>query len=299
MDKKIKIDGHVLKISNLDKIFWPKLKLTKGDLFSYYDEISECILPHLLDRPEALNRFPNGVTKENFYQKNIENPPSWMKVYRDIAEDDGHKVNYLVCNNLATMFYIINLGAIDFNIWSSRIPNPSKPDFLVFDLDPVEIDFKCAVETALATHELLNYLKIDSYVKTSGKRGIHIYAPIKNKYTFDEVRDFAHLLMIKIHEELPKTTSLERHPNDRQGRVYLDYLQNREGATMAAPYSVRPIETANVSTPLSWKEMTSQIKPEDFNMMNTPARLKRTGDIFFPVLKGDADLKSALDRIKH
>lgn len=297
-DRKVKVGGRELTLTNLDKVFWPGSRSTKGDLLNYYDQVAKYILPHLKDRPEAMNRFPDGITGEHFFQKNLESHPDWVKTYLDLAGEEQKEVNYVVCNDRATLLYLANLGCIDLNVWSSRIETPESPDFLVFDLDPVEIDFKYVLEAALKLRETLDLIGIESYPKTSGKRGMHIYVPLVPGYTFDQVRDFAHLVVLKIHEVLPKTTSLERQPKDRQGLVYLDYLQNRKGATMAAPYCVRPVAAASVSTPVTWEEVEKGFKPEDFTMKNVPGRLKEIGDIFVPTLKDKIKLEPALEKLK-
>lgn len=279
---------------NPDKIFWPKSKITKGELMEYYSKVSKYILPHLADRPESLNRFPNGISGDHFFQKNIEHAPEWLKTYLDSGGSDEHDIKYAVCNDLRALTYIINLGCIDLNVWSSRISSPNKPDFMVFDLDPVKINYKSVLRTALVIGDILKKIGIESYPKTSGKRGLHIYVPLGAKYNFDQVRDFAYLISVKVNQALPKITSLERLPKHRKGKVYLDYLQNRRGATMAAPYSVRPVESASVSTPLSWDEVEKGIKPNDFTIKNIPLRLEKIGDIFADVLQEGADLEKAL-----
>jgi len=296
-DKNINISGHQLSLTHLDKVFWPESGLTKGDLIAYYHEISVYIIPHLQGRPESLNRFPDGITGQSFYQKNKEDAPKWMDTFLDTASEK--EVRYVICNDVAGLLYLVNLGCIDLNAWNSRAKSPDTPDFIVFDLDPVDIDFKYVRETALAIHTLLASLGIKSYPKTSGKRGLHIYVPLLPKYTYDQARDFAHLISLRTHQDLPSTTSLERQPKDRQGKVYLDYLQNRRGATMAAPYSVRPTSSASVATPITWEELRGGAKPEDFTIHNVPARLQKLGDIFAPALEAGIDLDAAIEKLQN
>lgn len=284
------------KISNLSKVFWPKQKITKGDLINYYEQVSDYILPHLKDRPQSLNRFPNGINGDHFFQKNVEKPPDWIDIFRDNSNMDVRVVNYLVCNGKRALEYIINLGCIDLNVWNSRTTNPNQPDFIVFDLDPVEIDFSYVRETALTIKDLLAENNIINFPKTSGKRGIHIYIPLKKLYSYEQVRDFAHLIAMQVHSKLIKTTSLERLPAKRKGKVYIDYLQNRRGATMAAPYSVRPTENATVSTPVTWGEIEHGIQPEDFTIDNTLQRLTEIGDIFMPVLRDGISIEAILKK---
>lgn len=295
-DKKV---AAVNDFSNHDKVFWPDSGITKGDVLAYYQSISKYLLPHLKGRPEALNRFPDGINGENFFQKNVENPPAWMKTFKVKVEEEDRSVNYIICDDEKTLKYIINLGCIDLNVWNSQVNSPGKPDFLVFDLDPVEIDYKYVLETAITIKNILDSIGVKSYPKTTGKRGMHIYVPLGGKYSFDQARDFVHLISLRTHEMLPNTTSLERMPKNRPGRVYLDYLQNRKGATMAAPYSIRPVAAASVSTPLSWDEVENGVKPEDFTINNMPERLEKIGDIFKPILGRGVDLEKALKRLSQ
>ena len=284
---------------NSNKVFWPKSGLTKGDVLNYYQKISKYILPHLENRPESLSRFPNGIDGESFYQKNVEDPPKWAKIFKVKSGNDHHLINYLICNNIKTLTYMINLGCIDLNVWSSRYKKPNKPDFLVFDLDPDKnTDFKDVLKTALVIKGMLDSINIKSYPKTSGKYGMHIYVPLRAKYTFNQTRNFAYLLCLKVNQQIPEITSLERLPKNRKGKVYLDYLQNHEGATMAAPYTVRPVEFAGVSTPLLWQEVENGFKIDDFTIYNIPDRLEKFGDIFAGVLGKGINIKKALKKLE-
>lgn len=295
-DKTLKIDGKLLALSNLDKVFWPREGFTKGDLIEYYHTVAKYMLPHLAGRPESMNRFPDGITGESFYQKNIEIEPKWVKTYLEIA-GDGHQVSYAIVNDTASLLYLANLGCIEMNVWNSRITSPEKPDFLVIDLDPVEVDFSEVRKVALTVKDIFDLLGLKSYPKISGKRGLHIYVPAGARYSYDQIRNFAHLVVLKVHERLPKITSLERMPKNRQGKVYLDFLQNRKEATMAAPYSVRPVPGAQVSAPVTWEELKKGAKPADFTIKNMPKRLERIGDIMKPVLEKGIDLPKALQKI--
>jgi bifunctional non-homologous end joining protein LigD len=294
-----KIDGKTLKLTHLDKIFWPKEKLTKGDLIAYYDKITPYILPYLKDRPESLNRHPGGITGPNFFQKDVDHqPPAWAKTAKIYSESNQKYINYLVCNDKATLLYMANLGCIEINPWFSTLKHLDKPDYAVIDLDPEKISFGAVIETALAVHEILDKLKIPNFCKTSGATGMHIYIPLAAKYTYDQAKEFSHLIAILANKKLPKTTSLERHPAKRQKKVYLDYLQNRKGQTLAAPYSVRPKPGATVATPLEWKEVKRGLTPGQFTMLNIFDRLKKKGDIFKPVLGKGIDLKKVLKQIE-
>lgn len=197
--------------------------------------------------------------------------------------------------------YLNNLGCIDLNPWNSTTKDLDKPDFLVLDIDPSDKnDFEQVIEVSLKIKELLDQLKTDAYCKTSGKTGMHIYLPLNKKYTFDQVKDFAHLLMNKIHAQLPKITTLERNLKKRgKSHIYLDYLQNRTGQTLASVYSLRPTKEASVSMPLRWDELKSGLKPWDFNIHNALSRIESVGDLFKPVLGKGIDMEKALKYFEH
>ena len=294
-----KIDGKIVQLTNLDKIFWPKEKFTKGDVIDYYQKIAPFILPYLKNRPESLNRHPNGIAGKNFFQKDVDHiPPKWAKVIKIHSDSAEKDINYLVCQDKATLVYMANLGCIEINPWNSRLGKLHHPDFMIIDLDPEKISFERVVEVALTVHKLFDQLKIPNYCKTSGATGLHIYVPMGAKYTYDQVRHLAHQIAILVNQKLPSITSLERHPSKRQGKVYLDYLQNNKGQTLAAPYSIRPKPGATVSTPVEWKEVKIGLSPQDFNIKNIFARLKKKGDLWKPVLGRGIDLKKALKQIE-
>lgn len=294
-DTELLIGRQRLTVSNLDKIFWPEERYTKGDLIDYYRKMAPFILPYLKDRPESLLRYPDGIGGISFYHKDLDIAPKWIDK-TTIKSADNKKVHYLICQNEATLVYMINLGCIDLNPWSSRVGHLNKPDFMVMDLDPEETGFEKVVETALAVREVLEQDHIPSYPKTSGASGIHIYIPLRAKYTYDQVRDFALTIATKVNDRLPKITSLERHPSDRKGKVYLDCLQNSRGQTLAAPYTVRAKPGATVSTPLDWDEVNENLDPKEFTIENAFNRVEERGDIFRPVLGPGFDLSKVLKK---
>jgi bifunctional non-homologous end joining protein LigD len=294
--EKLTIEGKELEITNLEKVFWPEEGYTKGDLINYYIMISSYLLPYLKDRPESLHRYPNGIMGKSFYQKDMDHlPPDWIKTYLAKSEDD-RQVNYMIVNDLASLIYMINLGCIDVNPWNSRTENPNNPDFIIIDLDPEDIDFKYVVKAALAVNETLKEYGIASYPKTSGATGLHIYIPVGAKYSYNQARNFAQIIVHLVHERVPAFTSLERSPRNRQGRVYLDWLQNSRGQTLAAPYCVRPRPGATVSAPLEWREVNEKLKPQYFTIKNIPDRLKEKGDIFKKILFSGERLENLLNR---
>ncbi len=279
---------------NPTKIFFPEDGYTKGDLIQYYRETADYILPYLKDRPQSLNRHPNGIDKPGFYQKDVAGlTPSWIKTI-DISHDSGKTVRYLVVTNEASLLYMVNLGCIEINPWFSRTTGLSKPDFLVIDLDPEDISFDKVVETALVVKEALDKAGSESFCKTSGATGLHIYVPIGARYEYEVAKNFTHLMCQLVNENAPLLTSIERSPGKRQKRVYLDYLQNSMGQTLAAPYSVRPRPGAPVSAPLEWKEVKKGLDPCAFTIKTMGERLKKKGDLFKGALGKGVDIKKCL-----
>jgi len=288
------------ELTHLDKIFWPKEGITKGDLVEYYRRVSEWILPYLEDRPQALNRHPDGIEGESFFQKNLARPsPPWVETVEIKSESGGKDIRYLVCQNRDTLIYEANLGCIELNVWSSSLPHLDSPDYIVLDFDPLETSFPHVVEAVLAAKEVLDELALPAFCKTSGATGVHVFIPLQPRFSHEQARELAHLVVLVVNRRFPDLTSLERSPAKRRGRVYLDYLQNRKGATMAAPYSVRPREGAPVSMPLEWKEVTAKLDPGDFTIRTVPERLARRGDVWRNMFKKRVDLKAALDRFER
>jgi bifunctional non-homologous end joining protein LigD len=283
-----------IEFSHLDKVFFAEAKLTKGDLVDYYTKAGDYILPYLKDRPHSLLRQPNGYKGESFFQKDLENHPEWVKTQKIFSESNDKNINYLVCDSLDSLLYMVQLGCIEINPWSSTIKHLDKPDWIVIDLDPEAIGFKQVVQVALVVKRVIDELKIPALPKTSGKTGIHIFIPTKAAYTYDQAKQFGEILANLVHERLPDITSLERSPAKRQKKVYIDFLQNREGQTLAAPYSIRPTREASVSTPLHWDEVNDKLDPADFTTKTIFKRLDKHGDLWKPVLKEKIDLKKVL-----
>jgi len=294
MEEVITVNKKEIKLTNLVKIYFPKDKITKGDLINYYRKISKYILPYLKNRPESLNRYPNGINGPSFFQKNMPDTiPEWVKTVEVFSESNNENINYLVCSDEATLAYMANLGCIEINPWFSTTKNLNNPDYIAIDLDPLNISFEKVVEVARAVKEVLDKGEITGYCKTSGATGIHIYIPLSAKYDYEIGKEFALVIANLTHELVPSITSIERSPAKRKRKVYVDYLQNRRGQTLAAPYSVRPKPGAPVSTPLLWKELNQKFLPEDFNIKTIFKRLEKTGDLFEGVLgKGTNIMKN-------
>ena len=297
----VTIDSHNLKLTNLTKLYWPKEKISKGDMLNYYYSVAEYIMPYMKDRPQSLNRFPNGINGESFYHKNMGGKvEKWLNTFRRFSESaGGEPKDFLICSNTASLIYMANLGCIEMNPWHSRIQAPNYPDWCVIDLDPGKIAFEKVIETAQMVKKVLDSLDIYSYPKTSGSTGIHIYIPLGAKYNYEQSKQLAELIANMVHEELPLFTSIIRNPEKRKDKIYLDYLQNRPIQTICSPYSVRPKPGATVSTPLHWEEVKKGLKISNFTIKNILERLKSEGDLFKGVLGKGIDLNKTLQGLSN
>jgi bifunctional non-homologous end joining protein LigD len=274
-----KVKGHSLKFNNLSKLYWPEDGYTKRDMFNYYYQVAEYILPYLKDRPLSLNRFPGGIHGPSFYQKDVKGKaPDWAKTF-PYTTSDGEDKEFLVGGDEATLLYMASLGCIEMNPWFSRIQHPDNPDYCVIDLDPDKNTFDQVIEAAQEVKKILDAIEIPGFVKTSGSTGIHIYIPLGAKYSYDQSQMFAKLIVTIVHEQLPDFTSMERQIKNRDGKMYLDFLQNRPGATIASPYSLRPKPGATVSMPLHWDEVKKGLSMKDFTISNSIERIKNEGDL--------------------
>jgi bifunctional non-homologous end joining protein LigD len=293
------INKKELTFTNLDKIYWPAEKITKRDMLNYYESIAPFMLPFMKDRPQSMNRFPNGVNKPSFYQKDVTGKVAdWIEKHDYVSESDGEKKQYLVCIDEASLLYMANLGCIEMNPWHSTTKKPDNPTWCVIDLDPEgKITFDQVIEAAQVIKQLTDDLEIDTYCKTSGSTGLHIYIPLGAAYDYDQSRQLAELLVTLAHHEMPSFTSLERSPAKRKNKIYLDYLQNRSIQTIAAPYSLRPKPGATASAPLHWDEVKKGLQISDFSIENMYSRAEEVGDIFKPVLGKGINLKKVLGKI--
>jgi bifunctional non-homologous end joining protein LigD len=298
---KLKIGKHLVSLSHLDKPYYPDDNLTKGDLLKYYYDVSEYILPYLKDRPLIMKRYPNGIQGQSFHQHDVDEVPEYVRTIRlDVVE--GHAVDYVVCDNLATLLYLSNIGAIERHPWHSRAKKIDRPDYFIFDLDPGEdTPFKAICKLAIQAKEILERLGLESYAKTSGSRGIHIYVPIKPVYSYEQVADLAEQVAVFIARENPDAATVERALNKRKrGQIYVDHMQNARGKSVVAPYSVRPKSGATVSAPLEWDEVRrKKITPQNFTITNILKRLERKGDLFKDVLQQRQSLDEAQERVQE
>jgi bifunctional non-homologous end joining protein LigD len=297
---EMKVDGKLLKFTNLDKLYWPDEGITKRDMINYYAAIADSILPYLKDRPQSLNRFPEGIKGFNFYQKNVEDKvASWIKRHPYTSDSDGETKEFMVCTDKASLLYMANLGCIELNPWHSRTSKPDYPDYCLIDLDPDTNSFNQVIDTALEIKSILHDIGAPAYVKTSGATGMHILIPLGAKYTFEQSRMLAELIVGVANRRLPDTTSVLRTPAKRKGKIYLDFLQNRQIQTMASAYSLRPKPGATASAPLHWEEVKKGLKVSDFNIYNMPQRLAREGDLLKGLLGKGINMKTVLARLKN
>jgi bifunctional non-homologous end joining protein LigD len=292
------INGHDLKFTNLSKIYWPDEQLSKRDMLNYYYQVAPFMLPYMKDRPQTLNRHPHGINGETFYQKDVKGKvPSWIQTFPYHSETDGRDKSFLVCTSEASLLYIASLGCIEMNPWHSRQQSPDHPDWCIIDLDPDKNTFDQVINAACVTKKVLDAAGVISFCKTSGSTGLHIYIPLAAKYTYEESKEFGRVIAKIVHREIPDFTSIERKTADRGGKMYLDFLQNRPQATVAAVYSLRPKPGAPVSMPLNWEEVKKGLTIRDFHMKNAVARLREQGDIFKGVLGKAIDMKKSLNKL--
>jgi len=279
---------QVVRVSNLDKVFFPEIPLTKRDLLQYYVDVAPWLLPHIENRPMVMKRYPNGATGDYFYMKNAPTPrPDWIETVA-IPHDSG-TTEFPLINDLPSLVWVVNLGCIDLNPWYSRADDWDRPDFLHFDLDPSPgATFAHVREVAVHVRDLLAELGIPSWAKTTGSRGIHVYVPIKREPHQEQVWAFAKTLALELGRRHRNLVTVEyskaKRPNES---VLVDYNQNAWGQTLASIYSVRPRPSASVSMPVSWSEVESGIEIDDFHVDNVPDRLAARGDLWAPLLGGD------------
>ncbi len=301
MEATKSIGGKKVALTHLDKIFWPDEGYTKGDVIDYYNDIFPYIGRYMKDRPESLMRTPNGIKDKGFFHKDAGlAAPEWVKHEALISGSSGKEVNYIICNDKPTLLYLANLGCIEMNPWNSRLGHLDNPDYLILDLDPSENNtFDQVVETAKAVKEVLDRAGAACYPKTSGATGIHIYVPLGARYTYDQARDFAHIIAASAHDLVPDFTSLERSLAKRsKDHIYIDYLQNSRGQTLACAYSLRPKPGAPVSTPLEWRELKKGLHPADFNIRNIRSRVDKKGDLFRGVLLKGIDMAKCISKLE-
>jgi bifunctional non-homologous end joining protein LigD len=291
----VTVEGHALKFTHLDKVFYAKDGYCKRDLLNYYDAVAPLILPYLKDRPLSLKRYPNGIDEPYFFQKQV--APTFPKWLRTAV---AQKIRYVIGEDRATLLFLVNLGCIDHNPWMSRIGSLKHPDYLLIDLDPQECSYEKIVEAALWVRGKLDKAELESFPKTTGGDGMHVFVPLEPRYTYEQVRSFAEVLATIGATERPDLFTTPRSVARREkGKVYFDWQQIAEGKTIAAPYVLRAYAGAPVATPLTWREVTPRLRPEQFHLGNALARFDRVGDLFEGVLKRPQRLESAIEALSQ
>jgi bifunctional non-homologous end joining protein LigD len=288
-----------LQLSNLTKVYWPEDGYTKGDLIAYYKAIAPRLLPYLIDRPLVLTRYPDGIHGKSFYQKDAPAfAPDWIRTVGIWSEDTQREIRFFVVESEEALLYIANMGSIPLHLWASRVATLERPDWCVIDLDPKEAPFSDVVTVARTLHELCEELGLPNFVKTTGKTGLHILLPLGRQCTYEQSRVLGELLARLVIRKLPKITTITRQVERRGAKVYLDYLQNRFGQTIVAPFSVRPLPGATVSMPLHWVEVDDKLDPRNYTIMNAVKRLEQLGeDPCLPVIEMQTDLGAVLERL--
>ena len=294
------VEGRTVRLTNLEKPFWPDLGITKGDLIQYYADIAALLLPHIRNRAMVMKRYPHGAAGEFFFMKRAPLPrPDWIETCR-ISHDSGNVIEFPMINDVPSLLWVINLGCIDLNQWYAACDDVDRPDYLHFDLDPGTATWEQVLEAARIVHAALATLKMRSFAKTTGSKGIHVYVPIVRGPVQKDVWTFAKALAQELASRHPRLMTSEYKVARRpKGRVLVDYNQNAWGRTLASVYSVRPHPRACVSTPVTWKEIDKGVRIEDFRLDNVRARFRKTGDLFKPLLlkAGRVDLGKFLGHV--
>jgi len=289
---------RIVKLTNLDKVFWPEDGYTKGDLIEYYREVTPFILPYLRDRPVVLTRYPDGIDGKNFFQKDA--PPhtaGWVRLERMWSEHAQREIDYFVCDDPETLLLLAQLGTIPLHIWSSRVAELAYPDWTILDLDPKDAPFEDVVTIALAIRALCDEMEVECFVKTSGATGLHVLVPLGNQLTYEQSRSLAELMAKVIVAELPDIATTTRAVGRRGGRVYIDYLQNGHGRLLVGPLSVRPRPGATVSTPLRWSEVNPKLDRWRFTIKTVPQRLHKIEDPLLRIFEVEPDLQLAVAKL--
>jgi len=289
------VKGREVRLTNLRKIFWPDLRITKGDLLQYYADVAGALLPHIRNRAMVMKRYPHGAAGAFFFMKRAPTPrPPWIEICR-IDHGSGNVIDFPMIQDEAALLWVINLGCIDLNQWYATCDDVDRPDYLHFDLDPgAGATFSRVIESALIVREALELLKMRPLAKTTGSKGMHVYVPIVRGPEQKQVWLFAKALAQELAARHPALMTAEYRVAKRpHGRVLVDYNQNRWGSTLASVYSPRPRPEATVSTPITWEEVERGVRLEDFTIRNVPARVKRVGDLWKPLLqaRGRFDLR--------
>jgi bifunctional non-homologous end joining protein LigD len=295
------VEERTVPFSNLDKVFWPEEGYTKGDLIEYHRAVAEWMLPYLEDRPLVMTRYPDGVQGKSFFQKDAPPfAPEWIRRVKVWSEGSQRELSYFVVDDLESLLYVVNLGTIPLHIWSSRISSLSSPDWCILDLDPKDAPFAHVVDLARTIHDICEEIGLPSFAKTSGSSGIHVLVPLGGRLTYEQSRTLAQLLGRVAVAERTDIATLTRSPDRREGKVYVDFVQNGHGRLLVAPFTVRPLPGATVSAPVNWTEVNKRLRISNHTIASMPRRMRRLkADPLRPVMELEPDLLGALERLTH
>jgi bifunctional non-homologous end joining protein LigD len=272
------VEGQPVSLTSLERVYWPDEKITKFDLLSYYLQISSHIMPFLKNRPAILQRWPRGINAPMFFQQDLESAPGFIKTVR-LTNQVGRELDYAVYTTTASLLHFVNLGTIEQHPWHSTTTNLDKPDWIAIDLDPKKAPWENVLQVALITKEVCDAVGLNAFPKTSGSSGIHIYLPLKPSNKYESVAEFSRLLAAEVASRAPKIATVERTiANRKRDQVYVDWMQNARGKSLASVFTARAKPKATVSMPLTWKQIEQGVKISDFTVKNVPALLKKDGD---------------------
>jgi len=277
-DLIIKIGREQVSVTSLDRIYWPDEKLTKFDLLSYYLKVADYIMPYLQDRPAILQRYPRGIKAPMFFQQDLDSAPEFIKTAR-LINQEGRELDYGVYSTTASLLHFVTLGTIEQHPWHSTVKKLDKPDWIAIDLDPKSAPWENVLQVALVVKQVADEIGLQAFPKTSGSSGIHIYVPLKPTNEYDKVAEFARLFASEVAQRAPRIATIERTIAKRKStQVYVDWMQNARGKSLAAVFTARAKPKAPVSMPLTWKQVEKGVKIQDFTITNVPELLKKKGD---------------------
>lgn len=303
-EETITVNGHEIELSNLEKVLFPQDGITKGDLIDYYRRIAQTMLPYMEGRPITMQRFPDGIEEEGFYQKEVPDYfPAWIRRVSIDVEGEGGSQPQVVCDSAATLTYLANQACITPHVWLSKVDKIRHPDRLIFDLDPPGDDFESVRSAAKSLRSVLDELDLTSLVMTTGSRGLHVIVPLDAKSDFDEVRNFAKKVATVLEKREPDRLTVETSKRERGDRLFLDYLRNSYAQHAVAPYSVRPRPGAPVATPLDWDELADEdVNSQTYNIGNIFRRLGQKSDPWKGALEKSSSLEEPsrlLEELQH
>jgi len=277
-DLLLQVGREQVSITSLDRIYWPDEKLTKFDLLTFYLKIADYIMPYLQDRPAILQRWPRGINAPMFFQQDLDTAPQFIKTAR-LTNQEGRQLDYGVYSTTASLLHFVNIGTIEQHPWHSTVKRLDKPDWIAIDLDPKKAPWQNVLQVALVVKEVADAVGLEAFPKTSGSSGIHIYIPLKPTNEYDKVAEFARLFASEVARRAPRIATIERTIAKRKStQVYVDWMQNARGKSLAAPFTARAKPGATVSMPLEWKQISKGVEIKDFTIVNVPDLVKKKGD---------------------